>query len=127
MRYLKVIVFALIVAVFCVVSFQNQEVFIHQFKLQFNLGLIKSDPYLTRNVVLLLIAFFAGVIFSIIYGVLHTTSKKAELKSKDRRIKELEEQVSSLSAKVADTMITSEHSRTPDAPPAPFSSPTSMD
>ena len=96
MKYLKTIFVALILVVFCILYVQNEEVFTHQFRLNFDLSVYKIGPYLVYNVALIGVAFVIGVIFSVLYGVLHSSGKSSEVNRKNERIRELEDEVSDL-------------------------------
>ena len=99
MKYLKTIFVALILVIFCILYVQNQEVFTHQFRLNFDLSFYKIGPYLVYNVALIGVAFAIGVLFSVLYGVLHSSGKSSEMNRKNDRIRELEDEVSDLRKK----------------------------
>jgi len=92
MRFIKIIILALIFVVALVLIIQNQEVFTHKFELKLDLLVYQIGPYIATNLVLVVVAFLIGVIFAIIWGAFHSVSMKAELREKDKRIKELEKQ-----------------------------------
>ncbi|HXG31352.1 MAG TPA: LapA family protein [Thermodesulfobacteriota bacterium] len=92
MRFIKIIVLALIFVVALVLIIQNQEVFTHKFELKLDLLVYQIGPYIATNLVLVVVAFLIGVIFAIIWGAFHSVTLRAELREKDRRIKELEKQ-----------------------------------
>lgn len=96
MKYLKTIFVAIIIVVFCVLYVQNEDVFTNQFRLNFDLSIYKIGPYIVYNVALIGAAFVLGVLFSLIYGIFHTTGKSSELSKKDAKIRELENRISEM-------------------------------
>lgn len=96
MKYLKTIFVAIIIVVFCVLYVQNEAVFTHQFRLNFDLSVYKVGPYLVYNVALIGAAFVLGVLFSLIYGIFHSTGKSSELSKKDAKIRDLENRISDM-------------------------------
>lgn len=101
MKYIKTIFVAAIVVIFCVLYVQNEDVFTHQFRLNFDLSVYNVGPYLMYNVALIGVAFFLGVLFSVIYGVFHSGGKSSELNKKDEKIRSLENKISDLESKLS--------------------------
>lgn len=102
MKYIKIIFIAVVVILFCTVYIQNREIFDHQFKLELDLYAYKMTPYYVYNVAIIGIAFLLGVLFSVVLGVFHSTGKSSEIKSKERRIKQLETEVLDLENKLTE-------------------------
>ncbi len=102
MKYIKTIFVAIIVVVFCVLYVQNEDVFTYQFRLNFDISVYKIGPYLVYNVALIGASFVLGVLFSVIYGVFHSTGKSSELNKKDEKIKSLETKVSDLEQQLSE-------------------------
>lgn len=90
MRFLKIIVLALIVVLVVALVIQNQEVFTRTFDLQLDLNFYRIGPYVTSNLVLIASAFLIGVFFAVMWGAFYTGARRAEIKEKDRKIKDLE-------------------------------------
>src|SRR5919108_3299647 len=92
MKFVKIILLALIFVLFIALVIQNQQVFTHVFSLKLNLNFYEIGPYLVTNLVLIAVSFLVGVIFAVLYGALSAISMRTELREKNRRIKELEKQ-----------------------------------
>ena len=90
MRFIKIIIIALLFVVALVLIIQNQEVFTHKFELKLDLIVYKIGPYLTSNLVLTVAAFLTGVFFAVIWGAFSSVALRSKLREKERRIKELE-------------------------------------
>lgn len=103
MKYIKTLFVALIVVVFGVIYVQNQDLFTHQFRLVFDISVFKMGPYLVYNVALIGIAFLIGVVFSVLYGVFHTSGKPSGDRKKDERIRQLENEISELENKLSES------------------------
>ena len=96
MKYIKLILVALIILIVFLAIFQNQEMFNDQYKFQLDLKVWESPAYYLKNYALIGIAFVFGVILSAFLGIFSGSKKRSEIKSKNARIKELESEVSSL-------------------------------
>lgn len=96
MNYIKLIFTALIIIVIFMAVFQNEEIFIHEYKFQFNLWAYQLPAYYVKSYALMLVAFGFGVVLSIFMGIYSSSSKKAEIKNNRRRIKELEREISDI-------------------------------
>jgi putative membrane protein len=90
MRFIKIIIIALLFVVALVLIIQNQEVFTHKFELKLDLMVYKVGPYLTSNLVLTVAAFLIGVFFAVIWGAFSSVTLRSKLRERERRIKELE-------------------------------------
>ena len=93
MSYIKLIFIALIIVVVFMSVFQNEEIFIHEYRFQFDLWVYQL-PYFVKNYALLAIAFGFGVLLSIFMGIFTSLGKRSEIKKSRRRIKELEKEIS---------------------------------
>lgn len=90
MRFIKIILLAVIVVLVIALVIQNQEVFTRTFDLKLDLNFYRIGPYITSNLVLIASVFLIGVFFAVLWGALYTGTKRADLREKDRRIKDLE-------------------------------------
>ncbi len=90
MRFIKIIILAIFVILVIVLFIQNQEVFTHNFELQLDLKFYKIGPYLTTNIVIIMVTFILGVLFAVLWGAFHSGSLKSRMKEQQRRINELE-------------------------------------
>ena len=87
MRFIRIIIILLIIIAFAIIYTQNTSVFTQQFELKIDLNKYVIGPYITKNVVIILISFAVGAILALIMGAFQAASGKAALKS---RIRELE-------------------------------------
>lgn len=92
MRFIKIIILAICVILVIAFFTQNQEVFTHDFELKLDLKFFQIGPYLTTNIVIILVTFLIGVLFAIVWGALRSGSLKSRIKEQQRRINELETQ-----------------------------------
>ncbi|MGB7292717.1 MAG: LapA family protein [Thermodesulfobacteriota bacterium] len=90
MKFIRIILLAIFVVLVIVLFIQNQEVFTHDFELKFDIKFYKIGPYLTTNIVIILVTFIVGVLFSALWGAFHSGSLKSRIKEQQRRINELE-------------------------------------
>ena len=90
MKFIRIILLAIFVVIVIVLFIQNQEVFTHGFELKFDVKLLKIGPYLTTNIVIIMVTFILGVLFSVLWGAFHSGSLKSRMKEQQRRINELE-------------------------------------
>ena len=112
MKYIKLIVIALIILIVFTAIFQNQEIFTQDYKFQLDFKVYQSPAYYIKNYAILGIAFAFGIILSIFVGIFSGSRKRSEIKNKNQRIKELEKEISNIqTTKAFDT-----------APPASTSS-----
>lgn len=96
MKHIKLIIIALIILVIFIAIFQNQDVFNHDYKLQLDFILYQTPAYYIKNYALLVISFAFGIILSIFLGIFSSSGKRAQIKSKNQRIKELEKEISNI-------------------------------
>ena len=96
MKYIKLIIIALVILIVFAAIFQNQEIFNQDYKFQLDFKVVKTPAYYVKNYAILGIAFAFGVILSIFLGLFSGSKKRSEIKSKNQRIKELEKEISSI-------------------------------
>lgn len=90
MKFIRIIITALLFVLALVLIIQNQEVFTHKFELKLDLMFYKLGPYLISNLVLTVVAFLIGVFFAAIWGAFSSVGLRSRLREKEKRIKELE-------------------------------------
>ncbi len=135
MKFIKILFIVLIILLFAIVYTQNLDVFTHDFQLKLDLKTHVIGPYITKNVVIILGAFFVGALVTIFFGALQSLSASADSRDKSRRIKELEARNRQLSEenqklqreKERATAAATATSGTTAADKSPFSSPTVID
>jgi hypothetical protein len=91
MRFIKIIILAFCVVLVIAFFTQNQEVFTREFELKLDLKFYQIGPYLTTNIVIILMTFLIGVLFAIFWGAFHTGALKSRIKNQQLRIRELED------------------------------------
>ncbi len=96
MKYIKLIIVALLILIVFLAIFQNQEMFNDQYKFQLDLKVYETPAYYVKNYALIGIAFVFGVILSAFLGIFSSSKKRGEVKSKNQRIKELEKEISNM-------------------------------
>jgi len=96
MKYIKLIIVALLILIVFLAIFQNQDMFNDQYKFQLDLKVYETPAYYVKNYALIGIAFALGIILSIFLGIFSSSKKRGEVKSKNQRIKELESEISNL-------------------------------
>ena len=101
MKYIKLIVIALVLLIVFMAIFQNQEMFNDQYKFQLDLKVYETPAYYVKNYALIGIAFALGIILSIFLGIFSSSKKRSEVKSKNQRIKELESEISRMQSGTA--------------------------
>lgn len=97
MRIIKIILLLIIIALIATFIFQNQAVFAQKFELGLDLKFYKIGPYLAMNFAIILVSFFAGGILALIWGAFHSISGKSQIRKRDKKIRELENQIQDLS------------------------------
>lgn len=100
MKYFKLMVLSLIIIVIALIVYQNQEIFNLQHRFHFDLKVYKTPAYDVPNITVILISFALGVLLSLILGIFHSAGKRSEIKNKNKRIKELEDEISNLESKI---------------------------
>ena len=96
MKYIKLIIIALIILIVFTAIIQNQDIFTQDYKFQLDFKVYQTPAYYIKNYAILGIAFALGIILSVFLGIFSSSKKRSELKSKNQRIKELEKEISSL-------------------------------
>jgi len=96
MKYIKLIIVALLILIVFLAIFQNQEMFNDEYKFQLDLKVYETPAYYLKNYALIGIAFVFGVILSAFLGIFSSSKKRGEVKSKNQRIKELEKEISNM-------------------------------
>jgi cell division protein FtsB len=126
MKYIKLLIIALLILIVFLAIFQNQEMFNDQYKFQLNLKLYETPAYYIKNYALIGIAFVFGIFLSIFLGIFSSSKKRGEVKSKNQRIKELEKEISNLQSNRAfDNQPTQTDTPTSGTGASGFNSPTS--
>ncbi|MGI9535043.1 MAG: LapA family protein [Thermodesulfobacteriota bacterium] len=96
MKYIKLIIIALILLIVFTAIFQNQDIFNQDYKFQLDFKVFQTPAYYIKNYAILGIAFAFGVVLSIFLGIFGSTRKRSEIKSKNQRIKDLEREISNI-------------------------------
>ncbi len=96
MKYIKLVIVAMIILIFFLAVFQNVDVFSHNYKFGLDLTLYQTPVYHVKNYALLAFAFAFGVVLSLFLGIFSSCGKRSEIKNKNRRIKELENELSDI-------------------------------
>lgn len=90
MRFIKIILLAVIILLVIALILQNQDMFTHSFSLGLNLQVLQIGPYLVKNILLIGGAFLAGVIFATMWGAFYALSMRSELKTLRRMKRDVE-------------------------------------
>lgn len=90
MRFIRILIQAIIFIALILVIFQNQAVFTHEFELGIDLQIWNSGTFVTSNIVLIASAFLLGVILTILWGAFSSAGKSSTIKQQRKKIKELE-------------------------------------
>ena len=96
MKYIKLIIIALVILIVFTAIFQNQDIFNQDYKFQIDFKVFQTPAYYIKNYALLGISFAFGIILSIFLGIFSGSRKRSEIKSKNQRIRELEKEISSI-------------------------------
>ena len=96
MKYIKLIIIALAILIVFTAVFQNQDIFNQDYRFQADFKIFQTPAYYIKNYALLGISFAFGVILSIFLGIFSGSRKRSEIRNKNRRIKELEKEISSI-------------------------------
>ncbi|MGH7808449.1 MAG: hypothetical protein ACRENT_10205 [Thermodesulfobacteriota bacterium] len=92
MRFIKILIIAILFVLALVLIIQNQAVFTQKFELKLDLIVYQIGPYITSNLVIVVASFLTGVFFAVMWGALSSVAVRSRLREKDKRIKELEKQ-----------------------------------
>jgi uncharacterized integral membrane protein len=90
MKFIRIILLAIFVVLVLVLFVQNQEVFTHGFELKLDVKFYRIGPYLTTNIVIIMVTFILGVLFSVLWGAFHSGSLRSRINQQQRKINELE-------------------------------------
>jgi hypothetical protein len=118
MKFIKILVLAVLFVLVIALIIQNQGVFTETFDLILDLNFYQIGPYVTSNLVLIGGAFLMGVIFAVIWGAFYSVSSRTQLKEKDRRIRELEKRNNELERQMEEVRISPSMSPSPLVDPA---------
>lgn len=99
MRIIRTLLILIFVILICVLYIQNQEIVNHVFKFKLNLPFFSYGPIGVYNVGIIGGAFVFGVFFTLIVGALRATGKSGEIKTRNKKIKELENEIAFLEKK----------------------------
>ena len=100
MRFIKILFILVLFVFFAILYIQNQEIVSHVFRFKIDLPFLKVGPYLVYNILIIGITFVIGAIFAAVFGALSSSGKSAELRQKNKRIKQLETEVLDLENKL---------------------------
>ncbi len=119
MKFIKILIQAIILVILIIAIFQNQEIFTNEFELGLDLKVWDSGTFITSNGILIVASFLLGVILTIFWGVFSSVGKRSTIKRQNKKIKELQstkpEPVSTYSA--SETISSEPHeATTPDNP-----------
>ncbi|NIT13157.1 MAG: DUF1049 domain-containing protein [Candidatus Dadabacteria bacterium] len=90
MKYILILVKAVIFIGLILIIIQNEDVFTHEFELGIDLELWNSGIFIVKNIVLIAAAFLLGVILTIIWGAFSSLGKSSTIRRQRKKIKELE-------------------------------------
>ena len=96
MRWLKAILLIIFFGLGIIFIIQNLEFFNQTAQFEFNLYFIHFISIPLKFYILLILSFFLGSIFGMFYTFKGWLKKRRELKSKDKEIKRLKEELDSL-------------------------------
>lgn len=96
MKYIKLIIIALIIIIVFTAILQNEDIFTQDYKFQLDFKVFQTPAYYIKNYAILAISFALGIILSIFLGIFSSSRKRSELKTKNQRIKELEKEISNI-------------------------------
>ena len=102
MRFLRILVVAVLFVLAVTLVLQNQDVFTYRFSLSLDLQIVRVGPYLVANVVLIAFAFIAGVVFSVLWGALYALGTSLELRKRKAQVRALESELAELRLKVGE-------------------------
>ncbi|NIP37715.1 MAG: LapA family protein [Candidatus Dadabacteria bacterium] len=132
MRFIKILIQAIILVTIIMAIFQNQEIFTKEFKLGLDLKFWDSGTFITSNGVLIVGSFLLGVVLTIFWGAFSSAGKSSTIRQQKKKIKELERSApapASTSSEAGDTSSNYSASETVSSEPheAPASASSSDD
>ena len=123
MRYIKILIQAIVFLGLILIIIQNENVFTHEFELGLDLEIWGSGIFVVKNIILIATAFLLGVVLTIFWGAFSSVGKSSTIRHQKKKIKELEnskpEPVSNYSATET---ISSEPHEVPSGSDNPFKS-----
>jgi hypothetical protein len=124
MKFIKILIQAIIFIGLLLIIIQNEDVFTYEFELGLDLELWNSGTFIVKNIILIAVAFLLGVILTIFWGAFRSVGKSSTIRQQKKKIKELEsskpEPVSTYSASET---VSSEPHEVPASSDDPFKSP----
>ena len=90
MKFIKILIQAIILVILIIAIFQNQEIFTNEFELGLDLKVWDSGTFITSNGILIVASFLLGVILTIFWGVFSSVGKRSTIKQQNKKIKELQ-------------------------------------
>ncbi len=90
MRFIKILIQAIILVILIIAIFQNQEIFTNEFELGLDLKVWDSGTFITSNGILIVASFLLGVILTIFWGAFSSAGKRSTIKQQNKKIKELQ-------------------------------------
>ncbi len=90
MKFLKILIQAIILVILIIAIFQNQEIFTNEFELGLDLKVWDSGTFITSNGILIVASFLLGVILTIFWGAFSSAGKRSTIKQQNKKIKELQ-------------------------------------
>lgn len=134
MRFIKILIQAVVFLGLILIIIQNEDVFTHEFELGLDLEVWSSGVFVTKNIVLIAASFLLGVILTIFWGAFSSLEKNSTIRKQKKKIKELEKSVpapestssesdSDSSGYSASETISSESHEAPPASNDPFKTP----
>jgi len=90
MRFIKILIQAVVFLGLILIIIQNEDVFTHEFELGLDLEVWSSGVFVTKNIVLIAASFLLGVILTIFWGAFSSLEKSSTIRKQKKMIKELE-------------------------------------
>ncbi len=90
MKFIKILIQAIILVILIIAIFQNQEIVTKEFELGLDLKVWDSGTFITSNGILIVASFLLGVILTIFWGVFSSVGKRSTIKQQNKKIKELQ-------------------------------------
>lgn len=90
MKFIKILIQAIILVILIIAIFQNQEIITKEFELGLDLKVWDSGTFITSNGILIVASFLLGVILTIFWGVFSSVGKRSTIKQQNKKIKELQ-------------------------------------
>lgn len=128
MKFIKILIQAIIFLGLLLIIIQNEDVFTHEFELGLDLELWNSGTFVVKNIILIAAAFLLGVILTIFWGAFSSVGKSSTIRQQKKKIKELEstKPEPAISYSASETISSEPHEAPPASSPSsdnPFKSP----